>query len=796
MYINKNLSENNYSEDLDQGNKNQLNGSFLKENTPLLHKELINNICENNSLTIPISSLLESLLQLYSLIPIRVFFCIDSSDDTFFTLSFSRNISWEDFIKLSSEKAGKEIEFVQHKESKARINRLDELRDNDYLRMISSNKKNTSSKLCSSHSSKSISKSSINVKSVRGKKFPKNTRIKTKSSSLNNINSFFHFVASLEKDINDKLKRRRSLSDLYAHRIKAKKDVSKKELRHIDRNLKIKKNTLIINYHPGTRINRNNYDTKLLLQELKRSKSLPHVLLHYWHESTKNTIEIQEEQPNYNINGNLFGFTNMKDINPLKVSYDELYERMMEEEKQDHVNISFSQDGEVESGTLRALVRHLTSHLQDPEFVDAFLLTYDLYIDHNTLLNAFILLYRLPLSTSDSIKQLQTSRSQLNKERIRSATFDQGFNMSNELRMTERMKIVIQHRIVSVISQWIKLRYQTLKSRRRFFNLFSEFCEYLSKSSNVNDKKNQSRLKLVLKDTKKKIKKIKTQLELSKPIISGNTIKECKTITEISPIDIAKQLTLGDQYIFGRIKLSEYISSNFSGTNKERKAPNIMKFIERFNKMSYWVATCIIFSNGTSKDRSKIISHFILVLDELKKLQSYNSMMQIYSALNMSCVLKLQKAWSYVPSKHREILDNVASLFSLNYKGYREIIELAEPPCIPIQEIVLRDITFIEENPTVFDNGWINFSKLRFLGKTYKLLNRFQSVQYDFTSNDQIQFYIDSHVNLTENELYDRAVKLEDQERNEEAKKKKMRSVVKRSVSVAEFKTKNSNHRK
>jgi hypothetical protein len=173
--------------------------------------------------------------------------------------------------------------------------------------------------------------------------------------------------------------------------------------------------------------------------------------------------------------------------------------------------------------------------------------------------------------------------------------------------------------------------------------------------------------------------------------------------------------------------------------------------INRFNRMSYWIATSIVLALGTDsspKQRALIIQHMILVMEQLKSLKNFHSVMQFFSALNMSSVSRLQKAWSFVSARHKQILDEIGKLFLGNYRGYRAELELAEPPCIPLQDIVCRDLTFIEENPNVLENGWINFEKLLLVGKSFKNIKRFQSVYYDFPVNQAVQLCVPSKLNI------------------------------------------------
>src|SRR5699024_6224005 len=117
-----------------------------------------------------------------------------------------------------------------------------------------------------------------------------------------------------------------------------------------------------------------------------------------------------------------------------------------------------------------------------------------------------------------------------------------------------------------------------------------------------------------------------------------------------------------------------------------------------------------------------------------------------------------------------------------NYRDYRNKIEIIEPPCIPLQDVILRDITFIEESPTVFENGWINVSKILLLGKTLKAIKKFQNVQYGFKLNSHIQQFLDVQIVLTEEELFEqsRRIETESDKRNNEHRKERVSSITKK----------------
>jgi hypothetical protein len=495
---------------------------------------------------------------------------------------------------------------------------------------------------------------------------------------------------------------------------------------------------------------------------------------------------------------NLTDEASNQQINPLLLTDEEVEKRMKVEEKQDLENVDVdAETGHVKAGTLRALVRRLTSHLQDPEFVDAFLLTYDLFIDPVTLFKSLIMLFRAPLLTEENIMQMtapaspamrRTSSSNLNAavnglsgspptgsplERKNSGMLGRRDSLTKTdvpaAVQAERQRVVIQFRIITVLKKWIEWRYEKIKKNRAWMALLDEFCAWLKKGSNDKMRSWSDMVSRTVKDTRKLRSNLKKQLERLKVPSVGSFSGRMESasiqkLTDIPPEELARQLTLTEQEIFLNILISEYTNLNFSRKDKDRKAPHLVAMINRFNRISFWVATCVVLALGTDgspKARAQLIGHFIATMEELKAIRNYMGMMQIFSALNMSSVSRMHRSWALLPARYKASLDEVGQLLLSNYKGYREMLEYADPPCIPIQEVICRDLTFIEENPNIHPNGWVNFEKMLLLGKTFKNLKRFQSLQYDFQVNFQVQLWMNAQIILTDSELFDHSKRVE-----------------------------------
>lgn len=452
-----------------------------------------------------------------------------------------------------------------------------------------------------------------------------------------------------------------------------------------------------------------------------------------------------------------FGDADITD--PFSLNDDEVFD-ILNQENDDYLNdIEMDGSNDIKSGTMKALIRKITSDIIEQDSIDSFLLTYDLFIDHYTFLCIFILFYRAQRYIDDD-------------------NIDNSNPVGDQLTHKSRKDFIIQFRIVKLLTQWITLRYESIRYNKSLINLYNKFVSYVSEDKKM--VKIADQLSKIWKDMKHKRNNLKRNLQISKPIRINSLEKTLYTNpTSIPPLVLAQQLTVMDQNVFGRIHIDEYRNLNFN-KNSSKLAPNLKYMVKQFNKVSFWVATLIVSRTScySSGQRGQLISYFIKVMECLKNMNSFNSLLQIFSALNMASVSRLSKAWNYVPPKLMTILSDVTKMFEMNYKEYRSILEVTDPPCIPIQEVILRDLTFIEENPNLLENNWINFEKMKLLGKTLKLVKRFQSKQYELKSNNHIYEWIVSYKTMDSDELFNESLMIEPSEElklkaKEEKKKEK-----------------------
>lgn len=124
----------------------------------------------------------------------------------------------------------------------------------------------------------------------------------------------------------------------------------------------------------------------------------------------------------------------------------------------------------------------------------------------------------------------------------------------------------------------------------------------------------------------------------------------------------------------------------------------------------------------------------------------------------MKPIEKLTKCWKEINKREKEMIDSFSNLLLINYKKYRDTISKVmtmNVACIPINSLILRDLTMIEEMSTFTDNGTINMVKFFILSKVLGMIHTFTKIPYSHTPLLDIQHLISHPLLLNEDELYE-----------------------------------------
>lgn len=220
----------------------------------------------------------------------------------------------------------------------------------------------------------------------------------------------------------------------------------------------------------------------------------------------------------------------------------------------------------------------------------------------------------------------------------------------------------------------------------------------------------------------------------TKLLSSYSFASKARSIVDFKAINIAEQMTLLDAELFDKIEIPEVL--RWSREQLEEHSPNLTKFTEHFNKMSYWCRTRIL-EQEDPKERERLLAKFIKVLKHLRRLNNFNSFLAILSAVDSAPVRRLEWQRHNVETLKEfcELIDSSSS-----FHTYRQALSEAKPPCIPYIGLVLQDLTFVNlGNRDYLPDKNINFSKCwQYFTIIIENMSRFRKCAYDLKKNEKI----------------------------------------------------------
>ncbi|KAL1505295.1 hypothetical protein ABEB36_004890 [Hypothenemus hampei] len=209
------------------------------------------------------------------------------------------------------------------------------------------------------------------------------------------------------------------------------------------------------------------------------------------------------------------------------------------------------------------------------------------------------------------------------------------------------------------------------------------------------------------------------------------------TLLDFKSEQIAEQMTHLDAELFMKIEIPEVLI--WAQEQNEERSPNLTRFTEHFNKMSYWARTKILTAEP-KETREKYFTKFIKIMKHLRKINNFNSYLALLSALDSAPVRRLE--WQ---KQVQEGLKEYCALIdsSSSFRAYRMALAETQPPCIPYIGLVLQDLTFVHiGNPNLLPNGMINFSKRWQQFNIVENMKKFKNETYTFKKNEKIiQFF-------------------------------------------------------
>ncbi|KAH3732741.1 Ras guanine nucleotide exchange factor [Pelomyxa schiedti] len=227
-------------------------------------------------------------------------------------------------------------------------------------------------------------------------------------------------------------------------------------------------------------------------------------------------------------------------------------------------------------------------------------------------------------------------------------------------------------------------------------------------------------------------------------------------LLDMPPLEVARQLTLIDFDLFSKILPKECLNQHWAKKGKNDNAPNLLAFIHRFNMVSRWAASSIVWAEQL-RMRTTLLSLLIEIAQHCEALNNFNSLVAILSGLQNSAIFRLKKTWENLPSPSLMVFERMKLIMNRegNFRNFREVISHAKLPCIPYLGVFLTDLTMIDDgNPDILPSGLINFEKRIIMSKVIKKIHEHKTVPYCLKPVPEIQQYLLNPPLLSDSEMF------------------------------------------
>jgi hypothetical protein len=191
--------------------------------------------------------------------------------------------------------------------------------------------------------------------------------------------------------------------------------------------------------------------------------------------------------------------------------------------------------------------------------------------------------------------------------------------------------------------------------------------------------------------------------------------------------EIAISLTSISYKLICNINIEELLNSNFAKKDKLTKSPNVMKLIQRFDKLNLFIIEDIC-SYDYPKERADSITKWVKIGEMCKNLYNYNDALLINTCFSNYLLKRIVLTWKKVPKSTIKRMNELKKFCSNNlcYLNIRkEIVNRRGRFYIPYLGILLKEIVNIEEKyKYILDNGNINCLKIQ---KLHMIIEQFFS---------------------------------------------------------------------
>lgn len=298
----------------------------------------------------------------------------------------------------------------------------------------------------------------------------------------------------------------------------------------------------------------------------------------------------------------------------------------------------------------------------------------------------------------------------------------------------------VGYKIINFLSEWIRLVPRDFASN---YNLIGKARKLIEKAITTKFKpaSDASISAKVLLEQSSSLSNYSPTTALGAP----PTIPSAKTLSieKISPVELARQLTIEAFRIFKQVSFNELCSRYWGTMGMQASSPNIAKMVSKFRD-TFTLVTSEILSKKTAHKRKSMIKHFLETATECKKLQNYGTMMEIVYALCSPPLSRLGKSWSKSCVK---LLNEFLSLGRNNFMGLRLLTEESTGPAVPFIGELFGRLFMVENLNKIYakrDSLATNQSGFHEYSKMCCLIGRLQQGRYALLQSLRVTQFVES----------------------------------------------------
>ena len=393
----------------------------------------------------------------------------------------------------------------------------------------------------------------------------------------------------------------------------------------------------------------------------------------------------------------------------------------------------------VKGGTLNKLIERLSGEsTTDNDYIDTFLLTYRTFITPTELLEQLLERYKSGSEEieSEGLSEIETTNA-------------------------EKKQKLIRIRVGNVLKRWLSDHYHDYHDPA----LLARIEEGINE---ITEQQLQATLRKTIQEQqlqKNKIRDLMFSKEKPTPIHPKGP-----NFDDWDIVEVARQLCLYEQTIYQAIHPKEALNQAWN-KHKER-APNLLKMITFFNRLSKWVSTQVCLREDL-KERVKLIMKFMQLSMQLRQYNNFDGMQAVLSGINSTPVWRMKQSWAKIEKKDKffaqwKQMSSVITDTANNFTAYRTAVSTADPPIIPYLGVYLTDLTFTEDgNPDYLRvqdgrTDIVNFEKMRRVAVLIKDICTYQQTPYNFEKVPMIFDFFAGELPFEDDQpLFNRSRKLE-----------------------------------